>query len=96
MNLDLILEISKKEQKNLYERFIKLSEECGELAQEILIKNRAFGLRHKTPGADGIKGECVDILLTVLSIYFLDGGDMQELDDLVQKKCQKWQSVQEK
>lgn len=93
MDLQLIKELSDKEQKNYQQMFIKLSEECGELAQEILIAENAFGSRHKKAGHDGVNGETVDVILVALSLFFKNGGTMEELNATMAKKCQKWQAV---
>lgn len=92
--LDLICALSQKEKKTLLERFAKLSEECGELAQELLISHDAPGFAHKKQGADGILGESVDVLLVVLSIFFKSGGSREELTSLITKKCEKWEMWQ--
>lgn len=94
IELSIVRELSLREQKSLIERFVKLSEECGELAQELLIISNASGFQHKTPGRDGIKGEAVDILLVVLSIFFKCGGSEEELKELIEKKCDKWKKLQ--
>lgn len=95
IDIDLIYELSSKEPKSIIERCVKLSEECGELAQEILIQNRASGFKQKLPGKDGIGGEAVDVLLVALSIYFKSGGSKEKLQEIVKKKALKWQANQE-
>lgn len=92
--LVLIEELSHKEPKNLLERFAKLSEECGELAQELLIAQNASGFAHKSQGADGILGESTDIILVALSIFFKGGGSQEDLFVLLTKKCDKWRQYQ--
>jgi len=94
LNLEMIRKLSRSESKTLIERFVKLSEECGELAQEILIDREAPGFGHKSKSQDGISGEVVDVLLVAFSIYFAHGGTVFELRDTVQKKCEKWQKHQ--
>lgn len=73
---------------------VKLQEEVGELAQEVLIHQSASGTQHKTHGPDGVLGECVDVTLVALSIYFQQGGNVAELEDTVNKKCAKWEKHQ--
>lgn len=96
MDLELIRRLSRSETKTQYERFLKLSEECGELAQEILIRGQASGFHHKSAGSDGITGEAVDVVLVALSIFYHQGGTPEELYAISAKKCQKWQESQEK
>lgn len=88
--LELIEKLSKQEIKTLLQRAVKLQEEVGELAQEILIHEKASGSQHKDAGADGILGESVDVTLVALSIFFASGGTTAELTDLIEKKSQKW------
>lgn len=94
LDLEQIKTLAMIEPKSLLERFVKLSEECGELAQELLIHHKSSGSTHKEHGEDGIKGESVDILLVALSIYFKAGGTMEELALKTVEKCQKWQKFQ--
>lgn len=94
IDLELVAHLSQKESKTLLERFLKLSEECGELAQEILIARDASGFSHKQPGIDGILGESVDVLLVAFSIFFKAGGDVSTLEQLIAKKSSKWQKRQ--
>jgi NTP pyrophosphatase (non-canonical NTP hydrolase) len=94
MDLENIKRISLKEKKTLTERMLKLQEELGELAQEILINQNASGFAHKKSGQDGIIGESIDVILVALSIYFIAGGDINTLNEKLDKKCQKWQEKQ--
>lgn len=90
MNLDLIEKLSKKEAKTLLQRMVKLQEEVGELAQEVLVFQNASGSQHKNASDDGILGECVDVVIVALSIYFSSGGTKENLSELVDKKALKW------
>jgi NTP pyrophosphatase (non-canonical NTP hydrolase) len=94
MNLELIKNLSLSESKNISQRFLKLQEECGELAEEILIEQKASGVQYKKAGPDGIAGEAIDVLLVALSIYFCTGGSLADLNTLVHKKSLKWQEFQ--
>lgn len=94
INLDLIQKLSTSESKTLLERFVKLSEECGELAQELLIAHDASGFQHKVKGEDGISGGAVDVLIVAFSIFFKNGGSIKELSEMLDKKCAKWQKWQ--
>lgn len=93
-DITLIKHLSSKEPKSILERFVKLSEECGELAQELLIHKKVSGTHHKKVGEDGILGEAVDVMLVAISIFFCAGGTAEELATISQKKCAKWQQFQ--
>jgi len=73
---------------------IKLQEEVGELAQEILISQKSSGLEHKTTGKDGIPGECVDVILVALSIFFKTGHSQLDLEKLIESKSKRWEKFQ--
>ena len=94
MNYELVKRLALKEPKTLFQRMVKLQEEVGELAQEVLIDQKASGSQHKTEGADGIKGECVDVILVALSIYFSEGGREADFEQYVEQKCLKWEKHQ--
>ena len=94
MNYELIQKISRQEPKTLLQRMVKLQEECGELAQEVLIHEKASGSQHKSEGPDGILGECIDFALVVLSIYFSHGGNISQLEKQAELKCTKWEKNQ--
>lgn len=94
MNYALVKKLSIQEPKTLLQRMVKLQEEAGELAQEVLIHQNASGSQHKSPGKDGVLGECVDIILVALSIYFSEGGNEANLEKYIHKKCLKWEENQ--
>ena len=99
MNKELLLKIQKlsqQEQKSLLARIAKLLEESGELAQEVLIHEKCSGSTHKASGSDGIMGEAVDVLIVALSIFFKQGGSIENLENILEKKSNKWQKFQAK
>jgi len=90
-----IQNLSLHEKKSLLQRMVKLQEECGELAQEVLIHTNASGSQYKEKKEDTLKKECVDILLVVLSIYFQEKGSVDELFSLLYEKKEKWKKHQQ-
>ncbi len=94
MNLEAIQKLSLKETKTIEQRMLKLLEESGELAKEILIDVKASGSTHKEAGTDGVLGECVDVLLVAFSIFFAAGGSVKELDERIDEKSSKWKKYQ--
>lgn len=94
LDIKAIQQLSLQEKKTIMERFVKLSEECGELAQELLISAKASGSHYKSQSEDGILGEAVDITLVALSIFFCAGGSEDELATIAKEKCAKWQRYQ--
>ena len=90
MQLDEIQALSLSEKKSLLERTVKLQEEAGELAEQVLIANRSSGSQYKKKKLHAIKEEAADIVLVALSIFFLEGGTPEEFERAVKKKCAKW------
>jgi NTP pyrophosphatase (non-canonical NTP hydrolase) len=93
--LEKIRNLSIKEPKTIEQRMLKLAEESGELAKEILIERKASGSKHKEPGKDGILGESIDVMLVVFSIYFASGGTLEDLSSRLETKSSKWQKYQD-
>lgn len=85
--------LTAQDKKEMMERMVKLLEESGELAQEVLIANRSSGTHHKQKGDDGILGESVDVMLVALSIFFHEEGTIEDLKRLIEHKCKKWERI---
>jgi len=94
IDFEKIEQLSHDEPKKIIERMVKLQEECGELAQEVLIEHKASGSLHKKSGVDGIRGESVDVIMVALSIFFKAGGTFNELENCIASKLEKWQKYQ--
>jgi NTP pyrophosphatase (non-canonical NTP hydrolase) len=96
MNLKEIRTLSRKEKKGLLERTIKLQEETGELAEQVLIAAKSSGSQYKKSTKAAIKEEAVDVITVALSIFFLEGGTEAELEKIVKAKTAKWKRHQTK
>ncbi|MBS0603597.1 MAG: hypothetical protein JSS60_01015 [Verrucomicrobia bacterium] len=96
MNLSEIQKLSLKEKKNLLERTIKLQEETGELAEQVLIAAQSSGSHYKKSAKDGIQHEAIDVALVALSIFFLEGGTPSQLEKAMKAKMAKWKRFQKK
>ncbi len=94
MNLKEIQKLSLDEKKNLLERTIKLQEETGELAEQVLISQKSSGSQYKKSTKDAIKKEAADVTLVALSIFFLEGGTPSELVKVLKEKAKKWKKFQ--
>ena len=65
--------------------------EVGELAEEVVIAN---GFSHKEPGADGIIGEAVDVIVCALDMIHQTDPTVTE-EDLVKiavRKLARWEA----
>jgi NTP pyrophosphatase (non-canonical NTP hydrolase) len=96
MDLKQIQQLSLDEKKNLLERTIKLQEESGELAEQVLIAQNASGSQYKQTTKNAIKEEAADVTLVALSIFFLEGGTPDELEKILAEKGAKWKKFQQK
>lgn len=93
--IEIVRDLSERESKTQSERLMKLMEEAGELAVEVGIHQKISGFKHKKPGKDGIKGEAIDVMLVALSIFFKEGGSLDDLSSLTLKKCERWRTHQD-
>lgn len=80
--------------RTLQDVLIKTMEELGELAQEVLINTGS--ITHKEPGKDGIVGEAVDAIITLLDIIHVYDPTITEddLSAIASVKCDKWLNTQ--
>ncbi|MBS0606616.1 MAG: MazG-like family protein [Parachlamydiales bacterium] len=88
--LSTIQQLSKQEKKTLLERMVKLQEEAGELANEVLISQKASGSERKKSQKKGIRKEAIDVVLVALSIYFHQGATLADLEKDLKLKSMKW------
>ena len=85
--IPVVFEISEDRQYTLFNRLIKLMEESGEIAEEVLIKE---GFKpYKEPGKDGVEGEITDAIIVLLMAFERNGGTPEELKDLLYKSISK-------
>lgn len=66
---------------------LKVTEEVGELAQEVAIHH---SISKKPEGADGVLGEAADVIVSVVDVAFLAGYTINELEIKIMEKLQKW------
>lgn len=93
---DYIKALSKNDKKTLSQKALKTCEEVGELAKVILPYDSAYGTNHRFIDRDKILEEIVDVYLTNISIlHSLEFTD-NEFDEMLIKKCAKWQELQSK
>jgi NTP pyrophosphatase (non-canonical NTP hydrolase) len=93
--LDQIKTLSVRDKKTLSQKGLKLMEEAGELAKAILPYEGACGTNHRLPNAEKIAEECADTLLVAYSILKSLGMEDGDIIDIVQRKTDYWQFLQE-
>ena len=97
MNIkDYIKELSIKDKKTLSQKALKLTEEVGELARVVLPYDSAHGTNHRFIDREALLEEVVDVYLTNISIAHSLGFTKEEFDEMLQKKTEKWGSLQAK
>lgn len=92
--LDYLKQLSARDTKSLLERHVKASEELGELARAILPFAGAAGTMHRFVTRNQIAEELADTLLCLYSIAQSAGISDDHLVDMVERKAQKWQTIQ--
>jgi NTP pyrophosphatase (non-canonical NTP hydrolase) len=80
------------DQRSIQNVFTYLITEIGELAMEVSIDT---GFAQRQPDEDGIVGEAVDVVICALDIIHLALPDIteQELEQLFQRKLDKWKTT---
>ena len=88
-----VLEVAKRidNDRTVQDIFLHITSEVGELSDEIAIK---YGLSKEQPGKDGIFGEAVDIIASVLDLIYIDNPDVteEEIVAYLRLKLAKWES----
>jgi hypothetical protein len=82
--------LSEQESKSTEKQFIKLSEEVGELANDILCESGDNA--PEKAGDDGASGECIDIALMAISLFIATGGTREEWGQAMLDKGMKWET----
>jgi NTP pyrophosphatase (non-canonical NTP hydrolase) len=98
--LKIIRQSNKKEEKNIQLKTIKLMEETGELAADIL-KYFKFKTNSNYPNKpfskDNLVEEFADVFIVLMSLYFhitsekdMNEYDLKSLEKAIYKKYEKW------
>lgn len=93
--LELVRVLTDRDTKNLSQKGLKLSEECGELSKNILPYENAAGTLHRFVQKEKIADNCVDTILVALSIAYSLGYSDDDLAAIMLKKSMYWSSLQE-
>jgi len=94
--LEYIKILSLSDKKNISQKALKVSEECGELAKVILPYDNADGTTHRFIVKNKILEETIDIMLSAISIAYELGYSNEDINDMMLHKAEKWQSIQAK
>lgn len=75
--------------KTIFELFTSAAEELGELGCELKIAHETYGATYKEPG-EGPKAEAVDLAICALAVFYGEGGNDDELVEILHHKLDKW------
>lgn len=89
-----IKEAAKTEPKNVEQLFMKLMEELGEATQAYLSSEKISGNNYKELTKDDVKEELVDTLLVTFSLLYKLDANETEIEQLINKKIDKWKYKQ--
>lgn len=92
--IERIIKLSKKENKTNEQMLLKLSEEVGEVSQAYLSMAHASGSDYKDKNEKDYQEELVDSLMMISTLLVKSGISKEELLNLLEKKCNKWESKQ--
>ncbi|WP_025718542.1 MazG-like family protein [Paenibacillus polymyxa] len=85
--------MSTQEKKTLEQMVLKLSEEVGETSQAMLSYVNASGSEYKQLSISDVKEEYADVILVALSLFYKLSSNEEELQEFLNKKVNKWESV---
>ena len=93
LNMTRINKLTQLDNKTLLERTLKLSEECGEVAEATLSYLKTNGSQYKEKGFDDVLEENLDVIMVAISnicqLYNYE-PDSNKIQDLFDTKLQKW------
>lgn len=92
--LEFIKLLSENDNKNLSLQTVKLMEEAGELAKNVLPYEMADGSLHRFTSKQDILDNSIDVILVALSIAYKLGYQDTEIFDMMQKKSMYWAQLQ--
>jgi len=94
--LEFIKNLSINDKKNLSQKALKVSEECGELAKVILPFDGAYATNHRFSTKEKILEQVVDTMLSAISIAYSIECTDDEIKDMFDKKSIYWSELQAK
>lgn len=91
-----IRRLTAKDKKSLYQRVIKLSEECGELSEAFLGMEKCHGTKYKPEkGKYDVAEEAIDVVIVAMSIIEDLKIDANWIGNKFDQKLNKWKEVLE-
>jgi NTP pyrophosphatase (non-canonical NTP hydrolase) len=88
--IDKIKKATQSEPKKPEQQFMKLIEEVGEASQAYLSSEGASGNKYKHLDQSNVKEELVDVLLVTFALLSKVGATDEEIEELINRKVDKW------
>lgn len=92
--VDTIKKLSADDRKSLSQKALKLVEEVGTLASNVLPMEYAHGTRHRIVQRSKLLEDVADVMLVALSIAYAEGYDEHDIDEMMLHKTLKWAGLQ--
>lgn len=95
--LERLRRLTEKDGRKLYERCLKAGEELGEICRAVMSTDceQEKKYRSQAGGREAIVEESIDTLLVVFSILYDVNCSQEEIDQVLNRKMDKWQSIME-
>lgn len=93
--LEYIKQLSLTDEKTLSGKVLKGVEELGELAKQVLPYEQQFATTHRFPDKARILEEACDTILCALSVPFSLGFSIDDIEEMMKTKADKWAGLQE-
>lgn len=68
------------------------NEELGEVSRAMCIEDSSRVKKHKKLDEPS-KSEALDLLICAASLFFANGGDLTEIDGIIETKLNKWENT---
>lgn len=91
--IERLSKMSKHNDKPSYEIVIKIGEESGEVCKEYLAYTKSNGCDYREGSDDKVREECIDTIMTAMSLFIRMGGDANEFNEKLSTKLDKWAKV---
>lgn len=89
--VEIVRELSQKDEKDISQKGLKLFEETGEVAEALLSYNKASSCAYKEKSLDDLTEELGDTLNCVLDVAIASGIEPRKVVEVAIEKClYKW------
>lgn len=90
---DEIVDITQRDKKDTTQTYVKLGEEHGELAKELLAYLNTPSTLHRFSTRESVVEECIDVALVAISLAIKAGANRPEIEKMFRSKMDKWATI---